>query len=500
VSPETARGGGRHVIVVGAGISGLAAAWALHRRPGTTVTVLDAAAMVGGKARVSAVDGIGVDEGAETFLARTGEVAGLAAEVGLAEALTVPETTSAALAVAGSLRPLPARTVMGVPADLDALAAGGVLGPAALARVRAEPDEPGEPITGDVAIGGLVRRRLGDEVADRLVDPLLGGVYAGRSDELSLAAAVPALAARLAEQGSLVIAARQVLAAGSARPGGPEPAGAVFGGIRGGVGRLPTAVAAALEKAGVTIRLGTAVRELHRTGAGWRLVAGPARRPEVLIADGVVLAVPAPAAARLLREVAPSAAAELGDIRYASMALITLVLPAPAWTSTSLTLPPGSGLLVPATEGYAVKAATWASAKWSWVAAAAGGRRVLRVSVGRYGEELALHRTDDELVRLVLDELRRLVRPAGHDVSAPVAWRVTRWGGALPQYAVGHLDRVRRTTAALEGLPALALAGAAYQGVGLPACIRSGYLAAATVSAGLVENGSCEQPERAADQ
>jgi oxygen-dependent protoporphyrinogen oxidase len=228
--------------------------------------------------------------------------------------------------------------------------------------------------------------------------------------------------------------------------------------------------------------LGRPVRALDRDGAGWQVVVGSTRDPEPVHADGVVLALPARPAGRLLEAAFPAVSAEVGAIDYASMAIVTLVLP-PA------RLPAGSGLLIPASEGYAVKAVTYASQKWPHlVGGDAEGATVVRASVGRYGEEAVLQRDDADLAALVRKELAAVLG----DLPEPRGVRVTRWGGALPQYAVGHVDRVRRARAALEDSvvgSSVALAGAAYDGVGIPACIRSGQAAADRVRAGLAERG-----------
>lgn len=444
-SPQT-------VVVVGGGMSGLAAAHAL--RGLANVIVLEASGRVGGKLRVSDVGGVPVDEGADAMLRRVPDAVALAAQVGLGNDLVSPASGEAFLRSRGRLRPLPVGTLLGVPGDLAALARSEVLSAAALARVPVDLIARGAVTVEDVSVGELVTRRLGREVVERLVDPLLGGVYAGRADQLSLQATLPPLAAALTRQRSLVLAVRE---ARIATDDGP-----VFAGLPGGLGRLPAAVATA---SGAEVRVGTTVRDLHRTATGWRVVTGSAASPSYVDADAVIVAVPAAPAARLLRDVAPAAAAEVAGIDYASVAIVTLVLAGS---------PPGrgSGYLVPAVEGLTTKAVTFTSRKWDWYA---DDVTVVRASVGRYGEEIDLQRDDDELTALVHRELGLVLGPVGRLMDS----RVTRWGGGLPQYAVGHLDRVRRIRAALPA--GLAVAGAAYDGVGVPAVIRSGTAAAAVV-------------------
>jgi oxygen-dependent protoporphyrinogen oxidase len=356
---------------------------------------------------------------------------------------------------------------MGVPGDLRALAASGILTTAALARVRADRLLPRTPVDGDVAIGEYVARRLGRDVVDRLVEPLLGGVYAGHADRLSLAATVPQLVPLAAAGTSLSNGVRELLAR-SAQNGAGGP---VFAGIRGGVGRLPIAVAQDAEKYGAQLRTGVGVRGLQKTAEGWRLDLSDGTALDV---DAVVLAVPAYVAARLLAGHAPAAAEQLDGIEYASMAIVTFAFPSAAVGPEGL---PGSGFLVPPVDGRAIKASTFSSAKWPWLAHSAGNLVILRASLGRHGEERDLDRDDADLAKAALSDLAEAIGLTG----TPVDTHVQRWHEALPQYAVGHLDRVAGVRAALpEGI---AVAGAAYDGVGIPACIASAGKAVAALTA-----------------
>jgi protoporphyrinogen/coproporphyrinogen III oxidase len=304
-------------------------------------------------------------------------------------------------------------------------------------------------------------------VVDRLVEPLLGGVYAGHAREISARAAAPQVVALLDRDTSMLRAAAAATASSSGTP--------VFAGLVGGVARLAAAVAAPLD-----VRLGTTVRELRRGGARrWQVVTGPVVRPEMLEADAVVLAVPAPATSRLLREVAPAAARELAGVEHASMAVVTL-----AYRAQDFPAVEGSGFLVPPVERRAVKAATWSTRKWDWVHRAAPELVLLRTSLGRHREEADLQVPDEELrARSVRDLAAATGLGAG-----PVDSHVQRWGGALPQYAVGHLDRVRRTREAVAAVPGIAVCGAAYDGLGIPACIATGRSAAAHVLTQLTED------------
>jgi oxygen-dependent protoporphyrinogen oxidase len=447
-----------HVVVIGAGIAGAAAAYALRAH---AVTVVEGAPRVGGKLHTSEVGGVSLDEGAEQFLVRVPEVLELAQTLGFGDQIVNPRTTSAAVWSRGRLHPMPARTMLGVPSSLSSLT--GLLRPSEVVRAVADLVAPGEAPDEDVAVGGYLRRRLGDAVVDRLVDPLLGGVYAGRADDLSFFATIPALrSAQLAAHTPSVVRAARV--AVRAAPDGP-----VFATLTGGLGQL---VPATLAAAGATVVTGRAVRRIERTASGFRVVHGPTTDERAIDADAVVVATPAAPAARLLADVAPVAAVELSGIVYASVAIVSLAYPARVAT------PAFSGFLVPAIEQRVVKAATFASRKWAHLDGAAGV--VARCSIGRSDEVAVLQRDDDELVELAAADLSAL---AG--LPAPVAFRLTRWGGGLPQYGVGHLDRVARVRSAVGAVSALAVCGAAYDGVGIPACIRSGYAAAAQVEKAL---------------
>ncbi|THA80469.1 protoporphyrinogen oxidase [Streptomyces sp. A0592] len=451
----------RSVIVIGGGISGLAAAWEL--RGTAEVTVLEGRTRVGGKLRTGTVGGITVDEGAESLMALRPEAVELAAAVGLGDALCDPAKAPVTIWTGGALRPLPAGHVMGVPTDPAALAGTGLLPPQALARVAAEEHLPAAPLTRDCSVAAYLAGRFGQEAVDRLVEPLLGGVYAGRADRLSLRAAMPRIAALAERGGPLLPALRRMRAAGAA-----TSAPAAVRGVAGGTGRLPQAVA---EASGARILTGTAARSLERLpGDRWRVRAVTGDGTLTVEADAVVLALPAFAAAELLAPHSPMAEAGLTAIPYASTAVVTMAFS----RARAAFLPEGNGFLVPPVDGHTVKAVSFLSNKWAWLRSAAPDAFVLRASVGRFGEDDLPARPDRHLIRSAITELRRAMGPLGE----PVAARVTRWDRGLPQYAVGHHDRVRDIREAAAKLPGLALCGAAYEGVGVAACVATGRAAA----------------------
>lgn len=464
------------VAIVGGGISGLVAAYRLRRRlgPDARITLLEQSTRLGGKLRTVDLDGVPTDVGAEAFVVRNPAAVALVEELGLADRLVHPVRAAATVHAAGTTVALPKRTFLGVPADADAVRA--VLSADGVARVAAEPELPplALPDGEDVSVGEVLADRLGRELVDHLVEPLLGGVYAGRADLLGLRATMPALVAALERSdGSLTGAAASLLPASllPAAPAGavPKP---VFGALRGGMAELVDELA---RQAAPDVRLGTTVRALTRTASGWRLELGSAPRPDFLDVDAVVLAVPPPAARRLLADVAPAASAAYAGIEVGSMAVVSMVLP------DDVVLPDASGVLLAVGERhrdggpFTAKAFTYTSRKW-------GGDRVrLRASVGRVGEERTLRRDDDALLADVLADLAEL---SGVEAK-PVDWTVTRWGGGLPQYGVGHTAAVAAIERAVAELPGLAVAGAALAGVGIPACVDTAGAAAERVAAHL---------------
>lgn len=453
----------RRVVVIGAGIAGLAAAHALATADEPPeITLLEASGRVGGRITTVPFGGVDLDVGPDALLSRAPGAAALCRELGLGDELMPCTDDGAFLWSRGRLRPLPSGLLAGLPAGPGELVRSRILSPAGLARAGLDLVLPAGDHQGDEAIGALVRRRLGRQVLDRLIDPLLGGINAGHCDDLSVMAGAPYLAAAAAADRSLVRGLRATI---PAPPPGPRPGGrAMFLALRGGLDRLAQTLIATLGAADV--RVDAPVATIERSGGGLAVVLGSGERLE---ADGVVLATPAAAAAGMVRDAAPRAAAELDGIRTASVALVAL-----AYAKADAPAPVGTGFLVARDEQLPITACTWATAKWPHLGADAT-HAILKCSLGRAGADEVVEASDAELIGRARDAL---VTTMGLH-AAPADALVVRHRGAFPQYAVGHLDRVARIEDALAaGLPGLLVAGSAYRGVGVPSCITSGRAAA----------------------
>ena len=447
----------RHVdlVVIGGGISGLAAAWEAHRH-GATAVVLEAGDRPGGKLQTSRLGGVELDESADAFLARVPDAVELCTELGIDTDLVAPGAASAYVWLDGALRRLPADQLMGVPTDLDALAATGLLSPAGVARARHDlvaPDDRPAP-SADESVGALVRRRLGDEVLDRLVAPLVGSVYAGVCDRMSVQVTAAQLAAARdldPDEPSLVRAAARL------RAKGVDTGKPVFLAPRGGMGRLAEALADTLAD---DVRCGVEATGLSPDGARWRISTSA----DDLVADAVVLATPAFAAAPLLAPVAPEAAAFLAGIEHASVALLGLAVPRDGIDHPM----DGSGYLVPRDAGLLLTACSWSTTKWPHLDVDPS-LAILRASAGHDGDDRGVRLSDDDLVAGIVADLRTTMGLR----AAPTEVRLTRWPRSFPQPRPGHLAAVAEAEHALRrAAPRLAMTGAWARGVGVPACIR----------------------------
>ncbi|GAA5106837.1 protoporphyrinogen oxidase [Nocardia iowensis] len=441
--------------MVGGGISGMAAAYRLRVLLGAEadILVLDRAERVGGILYTGEVAGEPLDLGAEAFVGRRPEVPELLREVGLETQLVTPAGLRPLLWSGGVTHPLPERTLMGIPADAESMR--GLVDAETVERIATEPRRPlaWEP-GADIDVYRLIADRFGAQVAERSVDPLLGGVYAGSSRSIGIRAALPTLAAALDDGAPSLTHAVSVAL--------PPPSDApVFGGLRDGYQVLLEALAA---RSGAKFVTATPATRLARGLRGW--VVDP-----IGAVDAVVLATPAPVSARLLGTVAPNAAAALAGIELSSSVVVALALP------RDTALPHNSGILVATGESLRAKAFTLSSRKWTHLAQRETA--LVRASFGKFGDDSTLSWSDADLIAAAAEDLATVTGVA----IEPVAAVVQRWRGGLAQYAPGHTDRVAAIESAVSSLDGLALAGAYLHGVGVPACVASGNAAAERIAA-----------------
>jgi len=455
-----------HHVVVGGGITGLAAAYTLVHASGDVpqrVTLIEAEERLGGKIRSRAFAGATVDLGPEAFVARVPEARALCAALGLEEDLVAPTTGKTAVWTRRRLRPLPDGLVHGVPTSAGAIARSGILSPGGVVRAGLDLFLPRTELPPDPTVTQAIAPRFGREVVERLVEPLLGGIHAGRADRLSLAAVAPHLATAAQQHRSLMRGLR------ASRPPNGAKATPMLLSIAGGLERLVERLRATLE--GVEVHTATRVVSVTRQSDGrYRLLC---EHGAALVADGVVLAVPAYAAARIVRALVPELSSRLEAITHASVATVLL-----AYATSAFPRPlDGSGFLVPRIEGRLLTACTVCTTKWPHVRAS--DSIIIRCSAGRWGDERALHLDDDALVEQIH---RELIQAMGVR-ERPRERMVTRWLQAIPQYEAGHQAHVAEIETALTAWPGLVLAGASYHGVGIASCIQDGIRAAASMRA-----------------
>jgi protoporphyrinogen/coproporphyrinogen III oxidase len=482
------------VAVVGGGVTGLVAARVLATS--SDVTLFESAPSLGGKIQTAELCGMPIDTGPDAFITRQSAAERLCGELGLADDLLPPSSNSVAIFTRGELRQMPTGIVLGVPTSLRALRESNVvrtratwrtirdilgvkaITPAgALSRAESGEDDP--------SVEEVFGPRLGNEIVRTLLDPLLGGINASDVASLSLAACAPQLLTRLEGRRSVMRALRAEPATFSPGPSRPP-----FLGLRDGMASLVAALESACRHESVKIRCGDEVSSISRTtGGGWKLTT----TTDSYVVDAVLMAVPASAAAQLLAAPAPEISGELAEIPYASVVTACFSFPSeavPARITERLreVIPSardsdsplvGSGVLVPRDGTHLVTGATFTSSKWP--RSAAEGEIVIRAFAGRHHDERALELDDTELGTELLADLREILGIA----ASPTASLLKRWERALPQYVTGHLARIRRIELLLLDTPTLGLAGAAYHGIGIPACIEDGERAASRLLASL---------------
>ncbi len=454
----------RRVVVIGGGIAGLAAA---HRlvESGHPVTLLEAGDHLGGPIGTEHAGGFTIERGPDTFITEKPAALALCERLGITDQVigTQPGDRRTQIVHDGRLHPLPEGFLLLAPTAIAPLVRSSLFSWPGKLRMALDVVIPARRDTTDESLASFVRRRLGREALDRVADALVGGIYTADPERLSLAATMPRFLAMEREHGSVIRGLQKTtgtVAGSGARYG-------LFASFRNGMGTFIDALARSLPEG--SVRLGTRVLGLVPVDARWHVrTAG-----ETIVADAVIVATPAPIAGRLLAPLDATLGRELGDVAYASSATVTL-----GFRTSDIPRPlPGFGFVVPFSEHRALLACTFASRKFA--GRAPEGHELMRAFVGGARRPDLVELTDDALIATVRDELRVLLGIA----AEPVLVRTQRYVQAMPQYAVGHLDRVAAIDARMATLPGLALAGAAYRGVGIPDCVRSGEAAADAVSA-----------------
>jgi oxygen-dependent protoporphyrinogen oxidase len=472
--------------IIGGGIAGLSAAYELEqaRRAGKKVeyTLYESRDRLGGCLSSEIVDGAVLERGPDSFLTEKPAAAELCRELGLGAELTPSNDADRKtyIVVHNRLVPLPDGLMFLVPTKLIPTALTRLFSLPTKIRMGLELLHPPRPSETDESVAALVERHFGREVVDRLASPLLSGIFGGDASQLSARTVLPRLVEMEEEYGSLtrgMLAAHRKMretmrAARIARPvnvSGSAPAAtrAIFTAMRGGMNQMVDAVAARLDPA--SVRLSTPVSGLEKVADGWKVVAGG----KTEIYDAVILASPAWAAVELLSRIDPQLAEELRGIPYSSSITVNLI-----YDEAQLgRLPDGFGFLVPVVEGRSMLACTFVHRKF--LGRTPPGKVVLRAFLGGMKNETLIAASDAELLAKVRSELSEIlgkkILPAA---AEPLHAQVSRWPRAMAQYAVGHQERMKRINARVAALPGLQLAGNAYDGIGIPDCIRLGRKAA----------------------
>ncbi|MGE5222829.1 MAG: protoporphyrinogen oxidase, partial [Omnitrophica WOR_2 bacterium] len=421
----------------------------------------------GGKISTDRQDGFVIEGGPDTFLATKTWGVDLCRQLGLEERLhgTNPEHKNTYVLHHGRLKPLPDGLTMMIPTRFGPMIRTGLLSPLAKARMGLDFFIPPSSLNGDESLGQFVSRRLGRTTYERLIEPLMSGIYAGDGDQLSLQSTFPYLRDLELKHGGLVkgaLAVRQQMSKNGKKAPGSRSA---FLTPTTGLAEIVESLLQYLEPAGVRLLAGVSVQKISRAGENYRIDLS---NGESLLAGGLILATPAYAAGELLAGLDSGLGSDLQAIPYTSTATISL-----AYRQSDLPRPlDGYGYVIPRCEGRRALACTWTSTKFPH--RAPDGYALLRVFVGRAGEENDIPWEEEALLSLAKDELRQTLGIT----AEPILTRVFRWERAMPQYNLGHPDRLRRIEQALLKHPGLALAGNGYRGIGIPDCIHSGEIAA----------------------
>jgi oxygen-dependent protoporphyrinogen oxidase len=452
----------KRIAIIGGGISGLSAAYALEekRRSGVEVeyALYESSARLGGVLVTEQVEGCILEAGPDSFLTEKPWASDLCGKIGLADQLIGSNDADRKtyILVRGKLIEMPDGLMFMVPTKLAPTLLSPLFSAETKLRMAREWFHPPHKANGDESVAALVERHYGPEMVDRLADPLLSGVYGGEASRLSVRAVLPRFAEMEAKHGSLgraMLAARRAMA--RAAKGPPRP---LFTSLKDGMQQMVDALAGSLDVH--ALKTGTAVQAVSPEAGGWVVSAGLQSDQF----DAVILALPTHTAANLVQRSGKELAAELSAIEYSSSVTVALGYDKQVRRS----LPPGFGFLVPRSEAKRLLAATFVHNKFAH--RAPDDRAILRCFLGGARGEHMLALSEQEILRIVREELTQILGLK----AEPLFARVFKWKSAMAQYGVGHLERLRRIETLRQKLPGLALAGNGYNGIGVPDCVRSG--------------------------
>lgn len=465
----------KNIVIVGGGIAGLAAAYYLQKKAikSLSVTVLEREDYWGGKIFTERINDFVIEGGPDTFIVTKPWGVQLCKELGIDDRLkgTNPHLNNTYILHSDRLHPLPGGLTMMIPTEFGPMIRTGLLSWPAKARMGLDFFIPPASNDRDESLGGFVSRRLGRGAYERLIEPLMSGIYAGDGDKLSLQATFPYLHELELKHGGLVrgaLAVRRQRAKNGSRPA--PGSRSLFLTPMTGLAEIVEALLSRLEAAGVDLRLNTGVTSIYRNNGNFQLELA---QGESITADGIILATPSFVTSDLVADLAPGLSGELKAIEYVTTATVSM-----AYRQADVPRPlDGYGYVIPRREGRKALACTWTSTKFPH--RAPEDYALVRVFIGRAGQEGDLPWDENGLEKIAQDELRQTL-----GISAkPVLSRVFLWEKAMPQYNIGHPARLERIDAFLKDMPGLALAGNGYLGIGIPDCIHSGELAAEIVLA-----------------
>lgn len=469
-------GSAKHVVIIGGGITGLSAAYELKKSSNAPlrITVMEKGETFGGKIHTLKRDGFIIEKGPDSFLARKQPIIDLTRELGLEDQLTGtnPNAKKTYILSGGKLHRMPPGLMLGIPTQMVPFMRTGLLSMSGKARAALDLVLPKRTSPEDESLGHFLERRLGTEVLAQIAEPLLAGIYAGNTYKLSLRATFPQFHAIEQKHRSLILGMMQNRKAGGEESRTlPEAArNTMFLTYKEGLETLVHGLLDALDDVRFLKRC--SVSRVEKTEQGYRVIREDGAAEE---ADGVIVALPAYGISKVLGTEVPEVR-ELDRIDYVSVANVILAFE----SKDMIRQLDGSGFVVPRREGRFITACTWTSVKW--LHAAPTGKVLLRCYVGRSGDDRWLHMTEDEVIRTVRKDLKETMGIT----AEPLFTEMTKLTRSMPQYPVGHLELIRRVREALsERMPGVLVTGAAFEGVGLPDCIRQGREAARHMAAQL---------------